>query len=361
MTKNRRAKGCGLELDVVRTAETLKALRQDWDQLIARLGPEFLFSSHAFICANWARHAELPRRCLHVVTLRRDGRLIMAAPMVRQRTSLGTGVLYWLHSFSPLYCDLLCDLEEVEAGLAALRRHLAGLALIRKLKVDCVRDGSQLAGFLADMGASSVATAAAPFVDLPPPGVGRPVSGRFSARRQSRLNYYRRRLDRMGQISHAIVTNPAKIQEAVGWIFARKRDWVIERYGTPNWACEPQTADYFSEIAAALARRGEAWAGVLLLDGRPISGALYFRRGDTVYWSKTAYDPSFGAVSPGWLELIATLEHACCLGVRRFDMMLGTGFLKDQLSDGEVAVRNYRLRLGMFRMACLAQSAQAAQ
>lgn len=329
-----------LTIDLIRDAAGFAALQPEWDALVDKIGPEAFFARHAVLTACLARQAQVPRTRLHVVTVRRGGRLVAGFPMVLRRDMLGTRVLYWLESRTPLYNCLPCLPGKEAAVFPLVRRHLALTPFLRKIKVDFVPQDSALARFLSD--ARQTPAIPAPSRALTGP---RTAAG-LSPDRQRKLAGWDRALARKGTVERRILTGPAELTELTAWIFSMKRDWVLRKFGKPGWISEPEVETLFLTLAGTLAAEGHAWGSETRLDGRRITGNLFFQQGDTIYWSKTAHEAEFASVSPGWLDLLVALDHAWAQGARRLDMMVGQNFLKVTLSDSARQMVQCRQKIG---------------
>ena len=109
------------EVRTVRDATAFDALAADWDALVDRCATATPFQSHAWLSSWWHSYGRPGR--LRVVTVRRDGVLVGAAPLMLRRRALPllTGVGQGLTDF----LDVLLDDAETEGTAAVLARALA--------------------------------------------------------------------------------------------------------------------------------------------------------------------------------------------------------------------------------------------
>lgn len=320
------------------------AIAPEWNALVDRSGPDALFVRHEVLTLNLRRHQALrPGAKPHLVLLRRNGQLVGGFPLVLRRDRLGTGVLEWLGSGTPLYATLPGDLTQAELA-AILHAELRRVPFLRKLKVDFVPADSVFASALRTLGAEEVTLAPRLMRDLSPEG----LAGTVSLRRTKKLRQYHKRFAALGDLSMQTVTDPAELADLAAWIMAIKRDWVLQRHGADTWATDPATALYFRDLSESLATGGRAWGTALRLGGKRVCANLMFQQGDTVFWSKTAHLAEHAALSPGWLAIDHSLQTASDRGARRMDMMMGSSYLKDTLATITGPISNFRLGLNPF-------------
>ncbi|MFC1419730.1 GNAT family N-acetyltransferase [Streptacidiphilus cavernicola] len=124
-------------IQVVRDAEAFDALAADWDDLVDRCSAATPFQSHAWL-SSWWRGYGRPGR-LRVVTVRQDGRLVAAAPLMLRRlpTARYVGIGAGLSDF----LDVLLDDSAAEQLAPVLARALVkGLRLNRPWAVLDLRE-----------------------------------------------------------------------------------------------------------------------------------------------------------------------------------------------------------------------------
>jgi hypothetical protein len=116
------------EVRTVRDATAFDALAADWDALVERCAVATPFQSHAWLSSWWHSYGRPGR--LRVVTVRRDGVLVGAAPLMLRRRALPllTGVGQGLTDF----LDVLLDDAEAEGTAAVLARAMAAELGLRR-------------------------------------------------------------------------------------------------------------------------------------------------------------------------------------------------------------------------------------
>ena len=140
------------------------------------------------------------------------------------------------------------------------------------------------------------------------------------------------------------------LEEEIAWIFAIKREWVLERLGRPNWLSPPETAAWFNSTAVELSGNTQAFVLRLSCDNARVAAVLVYRYRATLFASKIAYDPSWERYSPGWLLNMDLIRLAFGQGFDHIDFMLGEDPWKKRLANQACDIRKYRLplRLGLF-------------
>lgn len=340
-------------LEVLEDAEALSRIAPEWDDLCSRAGPEAVFNRHAMIMANCKLHAGRRDR-LHVATVRREGRLVLAAPLVIRRDLAGTRVIYWLHSRTPLYVDLLTADADREA-LDLLARHVRSIPLVRKMKVPLVVEGSPLHGWMASLGADLQRASLRSGLDLSVYGGWDDFLASRSAHGRRHLRYFTRRLEDRGAVSTTLVTADSEIGDEIAWIIAVKREQVLAAQGEPGWISRPGIEAYFRDVARKLVPAGEAFVLRLSCGKERAAALLCFHKAGTIFVSKIAFDPAFADVSPGWLAMLALVRAAFDRGAVRIDMMAGRTAWKERLANEEQLVFTARLKLDPLRFLCPAR------
>jgi hypothetical protein len=325
-------------LRVLTGLDEVAGYADQWNALADSLGAAAIFHDAEATLANLTVRMAKRFASPHVLTVSEGGTMIAAAPLVWEPGWTGVGVLRWADSDTPLYSGLLCRPNYEDEVFPQLAEAILARPGLRKLKVDYVPDDSALARFCGFLGARPGKTVAMPYIDL---SVS-PVRNRLSPRRRRNLRTYRRKLEAMGPITFEQHRSHQDLADLVAWIFEIKRNKLADDRGS-KWIQRPQTEHYFRELAMRQASQGRALGHRLLVGDRTAAASLTFRRGDTAFYSKIAYDPYFAAGSPGWHELLELSEHLRADGIRLLDLMIGSGFVKDTIASGAGSLRSWRL------------------
>jgi CelD/BcsL family acetyltransferase involved in cellulose biosynthesis len=124
----------------------------------------------------------------------------------------------------------------------------------------------------------------------------------LSTSRRARLRYYRRRLEKLGEVRHVVHETAPEVErgfeaflelEAAGWK-GRRGSAILS---------DERVARFARAAVAGLAANGLASISALYVEGRPVSMCVILKSGRTAYTWKIAYDESMGLFSPGQLLL----------------------------------------------------------
>ena len=263
-------------VQVVRDAEAFDALAADWDDLVDRCAAATPFQSHAWL-SSWWRSYGRPGR-LRVVTVRQDGRLVAAAPLMLRRlptpryVAVGEGLSDFL--------DVLLDDAQAEQTAPVLARALTrGLRLNRPWAVLDLRE-------LRSGGAAHRLAAHWPgAVRLLPdslcqylPGVPMDevldrLPGRTAQRNRAKL----RKLEAAGVESRDLPA--AEVPRAVGELLAlHERQW-RGRGVTPEHL-RPRFADHLTRAVTRMVAADRAVVRQYRLDGELIACDLTLQSPD---------------------------------------------------------------------------------
>ncbi len=340
-----------LVLTVVRDTSALEQIKSDWDDLAKKCDDDAFFGAYPFISEAWERHRNDRRTSLHIIIIRLGNALVATVPLIEQREWFGTVVLKWLDSKTPLYDCILVDPAIDFCQVAeAVRDHLASARRVRKLKADVVPAGTTADRLLTHLAAKPHSFGSACTVALQQLGGWDDYFAKRSANTRQAYRRHIRLLEREGPVRFEHITDPAGMAVAIQWIFERKRDWVIERHGTPNWIMPYETEAYFQGAAATLGPIGKAFILRLMCGEECVSSALCFASQRTIYLSKMAFDPKWRKFSPGWLLIMETVRLAFGIGVDKVDLMTGADDWKERFTDNYVDIRKYRLAIPLFRI-----------
>ncbi len=131
----------------------------------------------------------------------------------------------------------------------------------------------------------------------------------LGSKTRSRLRAAERRLERMGNVTHRIVRDPAGLDPAMKSFLALEASGWKGREGTAIQSSERNVA-FYNALREALAPTDTMQIHVLELNGRPISGELAFRFGRKLTIHKLAYDEALNKCSPGHLLWKRTMQMA---------------------------------------------------
>lgn len=326
-----------LDVGVIGTAAGFAALEADWNDLFRRsANPQQVFQDHGFL-SEWARHYLGPGDALRVVTGRRNGRLVMAWPLLLRRR-LGVATLGFMGTPVAQFGDVLVDREEVIPALLA-----TGWSAVEGLGADLfearkVRADSLLALSPAFPSGIVLERLEAPFADLgtrvAPDGPG-PA---YSARERSNYRRRMRRLKERGAITLSAV-GPGPLANALAAeAITLKRAWVVAN-GIPAPAVvDPRFASFFAGVATRTDGPATLQVSLIECDGRNVGIDLSFDCKGTTFGHVIAGALCFEREGIGSVLVHHVLANARARGNTRFDLLAPADPYKLGHADGSVAV-----------------------
>ena len=330
-----------LAVGCIEDAAAFERLRSEWDELLAASEADCPFLTWEWLY-TWWRHLSGSRR-LHLVTVRRGGRLLAIAPLAIRRGEplrllpfpvlefLGSGVV------GSDYLDLIIRRGEEEACLSALASHLSGSGFT--LELSQLRAGSMrvpgLARRLEGMGWRPVeeAVGVCPYVELTGHGWDSYLATlspahRYNFRRRLR-NIHKRfevRFEQAGDETQRRALLPQLMA------LHRERWNRVDVSGAFNTSALVAFHDEWSQLAL---QRG--WLGLFLLslDGQPAAALYGFRYQGVFYFYQSGFDPAFNRFSVGMLVLGLAIRNAIEAGMRECDLLHGDEEYKFKWSSGQ--------------------------
>ena len=220
-------------VDVIATAAGLEALEKDWRALFDLAPYRSGAQTWEYAMAAW-RLVEAGQGRLHVVTVRRDGRLTALWPL-RVRRQAGVRVASHIGRGSDEEYAGPLIAAGPDAGEAA-RRALAGVrGAADLLRVFNVHPGHAVGTVLARAGPCFCARTP---VRIASTSAYQDIPGWLSSRsRNFRAKFHqaRRRLAAMGEVQARMVSDPAAVSEFVDWISSAS--WGSWTVAGPREAC----------------------------------------------------------------------------------------------------------------------------
>ena len=308
----------------------IEPLAREWDELADRTGAGA--SVRPGWVAAWWRAFGTGR--LHVVTVRRDGRLAALVPLHRPalraraftteplpltaRPGTLRATANW---YTPRFGFLADDAgaaSELAAGVLRERPPLVSLAFLDTDDPAALawREHAVAAGYRLH----EVGLPPSPYVEV----VGRwsCFEASLSPRLRRDLRRRERRLAEHGVVELTVGGDPHEVDELLdeglqvepsGWKAARGSA-VVSR---------PETRRFYGDVARWAATRGILRLAFLRVAGRPVAFQYGLEEGGTYSFLKGGYDPDYERYAPGKLLVHRMLERAFTTGLRRFDFQGG--------------------------------------
>lgn len=326
-----------LAVEVVRDHDDFLALQPEWDALFARAAtPRQVFQSHVFL-RHWAAHYLGPGSSLSIVTVRRDGRLVMIWPLLRQRR-FGFDLLRFMGVPVAQFGDVLVERDGHEAALLA-----AGWKAVRALRADLfelrkLRSDAALHLAAIPDGTVPLEQRDAPFADLDlrvgPDG----PSSVYPARERSN---YRRRLRRLGEhgaISVAALGPGAEASGLVSDAIAMKQV-ALTRHGVLAPAiADPRFAAFFRDLAGDAEGGSPLRLTVIRCNGLAIGIDIALDCKQTSFGHVIATHPDHERGGVGGILVHRSFAAAKARGNTHFDLLAPADAYKLEHADGLIEV-----------------------
>jgi CelD/BcsL family acetyltransferase involved in cellulose biosynthesis len=338
-----------MPIDIVRDQAALARMAAEWNDLLAGAVSDVPFLRHEYVSTWWSSlgGGEWPEGELCLVVERGpEGRLSGIAPLFRTRASAGSSTLHLIGSREISdYLDVIVAPDEhapfVEACLSRLETEAWD-----NLELDNVLEGSPtLTVMEAAARRRGWATRRSrgkpcPLVDLEGGWEG------YLARLDKKQRHELRRKMRRAE------EHPSKID--VQHIRATDRpETEIEDF-LQLMATDPGKAafltgpmrQHFHELARVGFEHGWLELSLLLIDGQPAAGYLDFVYRNRLWIYNSGFEPSFLALSPGWVLLGYVIQAAAESGVEAVDFLRGEEDYKTRLGGSPRYVERLEVRRG---------------
>jgi CelD/BcsL family acetyltransferase involved in cellulose biosynthesis len=295
-----------VEISLVKDVDALSALAPEWLELWRRAANTTPFQSPMWLLPWW-RH--FGSNDLHVIAVRAGGRLEALAPLYIIREDdeslgllLGTGISDYL--------DVLTTGDHATAIVGALA------------DVDCqVWDLQQLRPSSPLLQAELPDGWSDSIEEQDPCPVMSLEEDLTSTHFRKKLRYYRRSLERMGEVSFEEVT-AANLDFLLAALFElHAARW--KRRGMSGMLADDVVQDFHRQVSRAMLDAGSLRMYGLRAGERLVAVFYGFASGDTVYYYLSGYDPDLEKLSPGTLIVAHAIEQAAGEGARSFDFLRG--------------------------------------
>jgi len=338
-----------MPIDIVRDETGLARMAAEWNDLLAGAVSDVPFLRHEYVSTWWSSlgGGEWPEGELCLVVDRgSDGRLLGIAPLFRTGASAGESTLRLIGSREISdYLDVIVDRERhasfVEACLARLETEAWDI-----LELDNVlEDSPTLPAMEAAAQQRGWATSRArgkpcPLVHLEAGWEG------YLARLDKKQRHELRRKMRRAE------AHPSEID--VRHIRATDHpEAEVDRF-LELMATDPGKADFltgpmrqhFHRLAKVGFERGWLELSLLIVGGRPAAGYLDFVYRNRLWIYNSGLDPSFLALSPGWVLLGYVIQAAAEAGMEAVDFLRGEEDYKTRLGGVPRFVGRLEIRRG---------------
>jgi len=313
--------------ETVQSPDRLEGLAAEWDTLVKAMARPSPFLLHGWL-AEWWRHYGGSGERLAVVSVRRRGRLVGAAPLFIRREH-GVRTMHFLGAHESALADLLIANDEPASTAQLLREGIRSQAFDY---ADLF--GLPRASLLAQFdGLRLVERVEAPVL-LMPNGWEDAYRAKTGSKKR---NLHRRRLRQLGELG--------TVEFSVGRTRDELEPMLEEAFRLHNlrWQGRPDGSTFGTEAGrqfhrAALRRLADE--GVLRIvlmhvGGRPAAFHYFFALEGTMVVHRLAFDPALARYSPGLVSTLETLRIASEDGMTRVEFLGGNERYKLELADRE--------------------------
>jgi CelD/BcsL family acetyltransferase involved in cellulose biosynthesis len=330
----------------LRTPAAVQALAPEWRALEARASATATAFQACDLHLAWARHFCDAQTELRLVTLRRNGRLVLVWPLAVQRGLLG-GVAAWAGDPIGQYGDVV-----VEAGpdrdrwIEAAFREIGAWGDVAFLHLCGVRADSAVARWAGKRGRRIGVTQEAPALDH------RPFENAEAFVRagwpQVKRNVKRiRKLESLGGMKFEMVEPGERAQALIGAAFGFKRAWLDRQghFGRAFIDARPEAC--LTELAGDAGARSGLVVSHLSVGGETAAVEIGFRHGGVHYSFMGAFAPGFARHSPGAVATELTIRAGIeAADVGEYDLLPPADAYKRAWSNRRVKVRDYGFVIG---------------
>lgn len=327
------------------------ALREEWNDLLARSGAATPFLTWEWLHTWWAHFGGGFR--LKVLTVRSGGRLVAVAPLLTRgweplrlrlfRCALFLGSPLRTGNVGSDYLDLFIDPEaegaagEIADALAAERTVLE-LAQVRAEGSIARRiaDDLEAAGWrLRRDGARDVC----PWIDL----AGHTWETYLATRGSEHRYAVQRKLRKVTRDFEVrfdrVATEPERREALAQLIDLHDRRW--REKGESNAFHTPRLVAFHEEFSRRALENGWLRLYVLRLNGAPAAAFYALRYGDRFSFFQSGFDPAYARHSVGLVTMALSIQAAIGEGARVYDMLHGAEEYKFHWANATLPLARY--------------------
>ncbi|MDQ0844752.1 GNAT family N-acetyltransferase [Streptomyces sp. V1I6] len=263
--------GRRISLTLCRDPEAFAALEPEWNRLHDNCPTATPFQSHAWLHSWWRSYGTSGR--LRVVLVRRDGRLIGAAPLTLTHGPMP--LLVPMGGRISDHCDVLVDGGDVRTAVGALERGLHRAARHAVIDLREVRPGAAAERLYESWKGARARLTDSVCMELPAAPVEE-LAKRMTTARAQRVRAKLRKIDALKIQAHTVPE--AEVAEAVARLL-RLHELQWRGRGVNPEHLRPRFAAHLVRSTRVMARRGEAVLTEFRMEGEVVAAALTLRSG----------------------------------------------------------------------------------
>jgi CelD/BcsL family acetyltransferase involved in cellulose biosynthesis len=308
----------------------LEALRPEWQELLKASSVDCLFMSWEWM-ASWWKHVAGGRR-LHLLTVRRGGRLIGIAPWALRPPQPGRLIPFRALEFMGMgdigsdYLDLIARPEDEAEVVKVLGDYLEKRRMFvefQRVKHSSQRVGTLISGLdQAGWQTQQLITENCAYLDLKGHNWKSYLSTVSRAHRAN-VNRRQRRLKESFQNVEFLRATDEEGRVACFKDFAHLHAmrWSGDERSTAFTG--PAVMAFHEEFSRLALEQGWLRLYVLKLDGKAVASTYSFRYGDVFYYYQAGYDPGYSSYSVGLSTLAMAIERSIEEGIAEIDFLHG--------------------------------------
>jgi CelD/BcsL family acetyltransferase involved in cellulose biosynthesis len=316
------------------------ALEDDWNALFERAGrPCQVFQTFNWLW-HWANHYLDGRTALSVVTGRREGRLVMAWPLVATRVA-GLRQLSWMGEPVGQYGDAL--VEKTPDAHDLLRQ---AWAFVRGLDADLVylrktRSDAAISPLLDEIAAISTGPSCAPYLDLASADDFETYQRRYSAKARSSRRRHLRRLNEMGAVTFEQHMGGPAARDLVCQALALKFGWLAFHGRLAPTLQDPRFTPFFADVALGRTHPTGARISAVRCNDEPVAVEISFACKGHLFGHVIAHNVAFQKQGVGVIVAHYAIRTAHEQGCTVYDLLPPGDAYKMDWADGSIAVDDY--------------------
>ncbi|HRN84918.1 MAG TPA: GNAT family N-acetyltransferase, partial [Hyphomicrobium sp.] len=208
-----------------------------------------------------------------------------------------------------------------------------------------VREDSNIAPLLADMGALMVSEAQAPYLSLEGVEAFETLIQRHSGSARRNRSRQRRRLSERGALAFDYRTRGAEAETLTALAFAYKAVWLDARGLYSRAFSDPRTARFFADVSRAETRPAGCYVAALASGGHTAAIEVGVRCKGRSAIHIVTYDLAYEKAAAGALLMEDSIRRALADGMTGFDFLPPGYDYKWEWADSSVAVRDWAVPL----------------
>jgi CelD/BcsL family acetyltransferase involved in cellulose biosynthesis len=311
----------------VQSADGLEALAPEWDTLVRAMARPSPFLLHGWL-VEWWRHYGGSGEGLAVSSVRRQGRLVGAAPLFVKREH-GVRTARFLGAHESAMADLLIAADEPASTAGLLKEGIQEQSF----------DYADLFGLpkeslIGEFGRLRMLERVEAPVLLMPDGWEAAYQAKTSSKKR---NLHRRRLRQLGEVGEVEFTAGRTRDELEPMLEEAFRLHNLRWQGRPDGSTfgTEEGREFHRAALRRLAADDVLRIVLMRVGGRPAAFHYFFALEGTMVVHRLAFDPDLARYSPGLVATLETLRIASDEGLTRVEFLGGNERYKLELADFE--------------------------